>query len=392
MLLRKYKSTKRISSITILCYPVERPMKKNNTDVLKDLLIFDAHCDTANPLLAPSFDFRKNQYHHIDLDKIRKGGLKAQIFALYVNPVYAPNRSIKRTLLLYHILQKKIFSPGYGRKVTSTAEMKSALKENTFACWLSLEGGHALENSLEILEIYYSLGIRCMTLTHSKNTDWADSSGEPPRWDGLNSLGRKIVLHMQKLGMVIDVSHASDKTIEDVLDTVTTPIMASHSNARALCGIPRNLPDDLIREIAKRNGYIGVNFFPVFLKKSIYDQVSSNVNKYEHTHQQILQRKNDPDGINTAETKLFKKYVRGTDPVDINAVIDHIEHIADIGGIDCVGLGSDFDGINSTPSNLTDVSCYPALVQGLIARGFKEKNIRKIMGQNLYGFLTQFDH
>ncbi|MBN1860573.1 MAG: dipeptidase [Candidatus Thermoplasmatota archaeon] len=367
-------------------------MKKNNTDLLKNLFIFDAHCDTANPLLAPSFDFRKNKYHHVDLEKIRRGGLNAQIFALYVNPVYAPHRSIKRTLLLYHILQKKIFSPGYGRKVTSTIEMKSALKENKLACWLSLEGGHAIENSLEILEMYYFLGIRCMTLTHSKNTDWADSSAEAPRWDGLNSLGRTIVTHMEKMGMAIDVSHASDKTVEDVLDTVSTPIMASHSNARALCDIPRNLPNDLIQEIAERNGYIGVNFFPVFLKKSIYDQVSANVKKYEHTHQQILQRKHNPDSINTAEAKLFQKYVQGSDRADVNAVIDHIEHIANIGGVDCVGLGSDYDGINSTLSNMTDVSCYPTLLQGLIARGFTEKDIRKIMGQNLYHFLTQFDH
>jgi membrane dipeptidase len=368
-------------------------MKTQNRKFPQDLLIFDAHCDTVHDLVDPSIDFRKRKQGHVDLEKIQKGGLKAQIFALYVNPVYAPHRSIKKALLLYHTLEKKIFSPGYGIKVTSTAEMDSALQKNKLACWLSLEGGHIIENSIEMLEFFYSLGIRSMTLTHTKNTDWADSSGESPRWDGLNSLGRKTVAHMEELRMVIDVSHASDKTVEDVFDVTSVPLMASHSNARALCDIPRNLPDDLIKEIAGRKGFIGVNFFPVFLNKNIFDQASKNVEKYKNEYQQIIQgNEKNPDLVNTAEWKLFRKYVRGNDTVDVNAVIDHIIHIADIGGTDCVGLGSDFDGINSTPSDLINVSCYPALVEGLALRGFTTKEIRKIMGLNLFHFLKQFDH
>ncbi len=368
-------------------------MKIPNKNLQKDFLIFDAHCDTVHNLLNPSIDFRKRKQGHVDCEKIQKGGLKAQIFALYVNPVYAPYRSTKKALVLYHTLEKKVFSPGYGIKVTSSAEMGSALRKNKLACWLSLEGGHIIENSVEILEFFYSLGIRSMTLTHSKNTDWADSSGDSPRWDGLNTLGKKIVARMEGLHMVIDVSHASDKTIESVLDVTSTPFMASHSNARALCDIPRNLSDDHIREIAGRKGYIGVNFFPVFLKKTIFDQVSKNVEKYEHQHQEIMQRKgDDPDLVSKAESDLFQKYVKDNDTVDLNAVIDHIVHIADVGGIDCVGLGSDFDGINSTPSDLTDVSCYPALMEGLALRGYNTKEIRQIMGLNLFRFLVQFDH
>jgi membrane dipeptidase len=367
-------------------------MKMQNERLSNNFLIFDAHCDTVNALLDPSFNFIKRKQGHVDMEKIRKGGLKAQIFALYVNPVYSPYRSIKKALLLYHILEKKVFFPGYGLKVTSSTEMRSALRKNTLACWLSLEGGHIIENSIEILEFFYSLGIRSMTLTHAKNTDWADSSGESPRWDGLNSLGRKIVSRMGELGMVIDVSHASDKTVEDVLDVTSSPLMASHSNARALCDIPRNLSDDLIKEIAGRKGFIGVNFFPVFLNKDIFDQVSKNVEKYEKEHQEIIQgMKENPDLVNNVEWELFRKYVKGTDSVNINAIVDHIVHIADIGGIDCVGLGSDFDGINSTPSDLTDVSCYPALVEALTLRGFKSREVRKIMGLNLFHFLEQFD-
>jgi membrane dipeptidase len=356
------------------------------------MFIFDAHCDTVHDLVDPSVDFRKRKQGHIDLEKCQKGGLKAQIFALYVNPVYAPHHSLKKALLLYQTLEKKVFSTGYGLKVASTVEMDDALQKNKLACWLSLEGGHIIENSIEILELFNSLGIRCLTLTHSKNTDWADSSGDSPHWDGLNTLGEKIVTRMQEIHMIIDVSHASDKTVESVLDVTTTPFMASHSNARALCDIPRNLPDTLIKEIAERNGYIGVNFFPVFLKKTIYDQASKNVQRYEQQYQELLQQKaDDPDFISKAESDLFKKYVLGNDSVDVNVLIDHIDHIIDVGGIDCVGLGSDFDGINSTPTNLTDVSSYPTLMEGLYLRGYTTKDIQKIMGLNLYHFLKQFD-
>jgi membrane dipeptidase len=165
---------------------VEKNMKIQNESLTEDLLIFDAHCDTANALLDTSFNFIKGKQSHVDMEQIGKGGLKAQIFALWVNPVYSPYRSIKKALLLYHILEKKVFSPGYGIKVTSTTEMESALRNNKLACWLSLEGGHIIENSIEILEFFYSLGIRSMTLTHTKNTDWADSSGEPPPPNGID--------------------------------------------------------------------------------------------------------------------------------------------------------------------------------------------------------------
>ena len=243
-------------------------MKKNrNFD--KDILIFDAHCDTANVFYDPSSYFIKENKSHFTIEKARKGGLKAQIFALYVNPAYAPYRAIKKALLLYNSLEKNLFSSGYAVKVTSTIETQSAIKKGKIACWLSLEGGHIIENSIEILEFFYKLGIRCITITHTKNTDWADSSGDKPKHDGLTRFGRKIIAKMNELRMVIDVSHSSDKTVEDVLEISSMPIMASHSCARALCDIPRNIQDYLIREISERNGYIGVNFCPGFLKKNI---------------------------------------------------------------------------------------------------------------------------
>ena len=363
-----------------------------NRNLIRELLVFDAHCDTANVLYDQSSYFIKESKSHLTIEKARKGGLKAQIFALYVNPVYAPYRSIKKALLLYNALENKLFSSGDAVKVTSTTEMKSAINKNKLACWLSLESGHIIENSTEILEFFYHLGIRFMILTHTKNTDWADSSGDEPKHDGLNKLGRDIITKMNEVGMVIDVSHSSDKTVEDVLEISSMPIMASHSCARTLCDTPRNLSDSLVEEIANRNGYIGVNFFPGFLKKSINEQVIKNMESNKKWFKKEIEGKEDePDVINQAEMELSSKIVEKNDRINSNAIVDHIVHIADIGSIDCVGLGSDFDGIPSTPTDLTDVSCYPVLVKGLFDRGFNENEIRKIMGLNLFNFLKQFD-
>jgi membrane dipeptidase len=361
-------------------------------NLIGELLIFDAHCDIANVLYDASSYFIKENRSHFTIDKAIKGGLKAQIFALYVNPAYTPFISIKKALMLYKALENKLFNSGNAVKVTSTMEMGSALNNDKLACWLSLESGHIIENSIEILELFYNFGVRSMTLTHTKNTDWADSSDDKPKHDGLTKLGRKIIAKMDKMGMAIDVSHSSDKTVEDVLEKSSMPIMASHSCARALCDIPRNVSDDFITEIANRNGYIGVNFYPAFLKKSIYNQVIKNIEKNSDWFEKEIKGKEDnPDIINKAEMRLVEKIVKGNDKVDLNSIIDHIVHIADIGGVDCVGLGSDFDGIPSTPTDLTDVSCYPSLVNGLSDRGFKDDEIRKIMGLNLLNFLKNFD-
>ena len=365
---------------------------KKNKNMAEEVFVFDAHCDTANVLCDQSSYIINENKSHLTIDKAKKGGLKAQIFALYVNPVYTPHRSIKKALLLYSALENKLFKSGKAVKVTSTKEMESALKKEKLACWISLEGGHIIENSIDILEFFYNIGIRCMTLTHTKNTDWADSSGDKPKHDGLTKLGSKIISKMNDLGMTIDVSHASDKTVEDVLEISSMPIMASHSCARALCDIPRNISDDLIKEIAYKKGYIGVNFWPGFLKKSIYDQVTKNIEKYsEWFKNEINGNEDNPDIVNKAEMQLYSKIIEGTGKVNLNSIIDHIVHIADIGGIDCVGLGSDFDGIPSTPIDLTDVSCYPILANRLSDKGFKEEDIRKIMGLNLFNFLKNFD-
>ncbi len=191
--------------------------------------------------------------------------------------------------------------------------------------------------------------------------------------------------------MVVDVSHSSDKTIDDIFDICLKPIMASHSNSRALCNIKRNLSDNIINEIGENGGYIGVNFFPDFLNKNIYDQVMDNFNKYKKEYDKKIQGNEEkPDFIRNLNHEFSIKLTKNNDDLDLNKVIDHIVHISEIGGIDSVGLGSDFDGIPSTPIDLKNVSFYPNLIEGLINRGFNFNEIRKIMGLNLYNFFKNF--
>jgi membrane dipeptidase len=352
-------------------------MKKSGTpSKLADLFIFDAHCDTASVLFDQPWSFRKSPAH-LDLQKIRRGGLKAQVFAIWVDPLFAPQRALKKGLRVLRTMEEKVFALKLAAKTTTVKEMEEAVGKR---------------HSPEILDVFYSLGIRGMTLTHFKNTDWADSSTDAPHAKGLTALGRQIVSRMEQKGMAIDLSHVSDLSARHVLQTVSVPVMASHSNARKLCPVPRNLPDDLIRAIAARQGFIGVNFFPAFIASRVFEQIEAN---FSHFTKEIKARTkgklDDPEFLSQVEWEYYQRAVIGTDPVGLDRLIDHIVHIAATGGIDCVGLGSDFDGISSTPAGLANAAAYPALVTALQQRGFQEKEIRKICGLNLKNFWRRLE-
>jgi membrane dipeptidase len=364
---------------------------KEKEAAIRDLFVFDAHCDTASMLAEQPWGFRSSPAQ-LDLKKIRKGGLKAQVFAIWVDPLFAPQRALKKGLQVLQAMEQKVFAPKLANKVTSVAEMDAAVRAGRLAAWLFLEGGHIIENSPEVLAVFRSLGVRGMTLTHSQNTDWADSATDTPRAKGLTPLGRRIVAQMERTGMAIDVSHASDPTIEAVLGAVAGPIMASHSNARILCAVPRNLPDHLIRAIAGRRGFIGANFFPAFVQRRVSEQIDANFKKFaREIRSKTKGRRDDLDFLSQVEWEYYLRAAAGADRVGLDSVIDHILHIAETGGIDCVGLGSDFDGIPCTPVGLPDATAFPALAAALQKRGFREGEIRKICGLNLRNFLRRVE-
>lgn len=353
--------------------------------------VFDAHCDTATVLADRRWDFRASPAH-VSLDKARAGGLKAQIFAVWVDPLFAPHRALKRGLEVLRALERKVFAPGLAAKVCSVAEMDRAVAAGRLAGWVFLEGGHVIEDSLEILDVFRGLGVRGLTLTHGRNISWADSATDAPRVRGLTALGRRVVRRMEETAMAIDLSHASDATARAVLRAVGAPVLASHSNARRLCDVPRNLPDDLIRAIARRGGFIGVNFHPAFIRRRVYEQIEANFAAWDgEIKARARGREDDPRFLSDLEWEYFRRATRGNEPVALDGVIDHVVHIAAQGGIDCVGLGSDFDGIASTPAGLESAACYPALAAGLRRRGFRTSETRQVLGLNLRRFLLRVE-
>jgi membrane dipeptidase len=221
-----------------------------------------------------------------------------------------------------------------------------------------------------------------MTLTHNNTNDWADSSRDEPRHNGLTDFGKEVVREMNRLGMLVDVSHVSDKTMSDVLDVSSAPIIASHSSARALANHPRNIPDDLLRRIAKNGGVVMVNFYPVFIDQKAYDANRAREERLKPQLEALKERfKDDPKRLEEETRKLELANPLPTTPLSI--LIDHIDHIRKVAGIDHVGLGSDFDGVPSLPEGLKDISELPNITYELLRRGYKEAEIRKVLGENL---------
>ncbi|PKM82104.1 MAG: peptidase [Firmicutes bacterium HGW-Firmicutes-13] len=311
-------------------------------------MIADAHCDTVHRFFLPSdeYDFKnRNDSGHIDLPRLKEGGIKVQVFALYIEPEYNPDRSLKRCLILYDQLIRTLQDCREEIElVRSSDEMEDALKKDKIAAFISIEGGEALEGSLAVLRVLYSLGIRFLTLTWNHRNQIADGVGEKETGGGLTRFGREVIKEMNRLEMVIDVSHLSEAGFWEVMELSESPVIASHSNAAALCSHPRNLKDEQIKALADKGGLIGINFYPPFV---------------------------------------------GSQKADIPFLLDHIDHMVNLVGIDYIGLGSDFDGIKETLVGLEDVSKLPNLTHELITRGYNDKDIKKIYGENFLNFIKK---
>jgi len=254
---------------------------------------------------------------------------------------------------------------------------------------MGIEGGHAIENSLPTLREFYRLGVRYMTLTWNNTNDWADAARGEKKHNGLSNFGKEVVREMNRLGMLIDVSHVSDKTMSDALDVSKAPIFASHSSARALSNVPRNIPDDLLRRIAKNGGVIQVNFYSVFVDTVTVSPQSAERDQRLKAQQDALNEKykDDPERLGEEGDKL--EAANPLPPLPISKLIDHIDHIVKIAGIDHVGIGADFDGANDFPEGARDVSMLPNITYELLKRGYSEWDIRKVFGENFLRVFAQ---
>ncbi|MCH7873265.1 MAG: dipeptidase, partial [Planctomycetes bacterium] len=256
-------------------------------------------------------------------------------------------------------------------------DIERIVKSGKIASLIGIEGGHAIENSLALLRMFYDLGARYMTLTHADTLDWVDAATDEARHGGLNELGEQVVLEMNRLGMLVDISHVSPETMHDVLRVSRAPIIASHSSARAIADHVRNVPDDVLREVAKNGGVVMVNFYSGFIEPEAV-RITSDV---FNVMREMRAKFPDDEEYEAAGRKWRREnpIPRGT----VGTLVDHIDHIVKVAGIDHVGIGSDYDGITVLPEGLEDVSTYPAITQELVKRGYNERDIHKILGGNL---------
>jgi membrane dipeptidase len=317
---------------------------------------------------------------HTDIPRLRAGGVKAQFWSVYVPAgTRHDGKALSTTLEQIAIVKSMIARyPDVFELALTVDDVERISREGKIASMIGVEGGHSIENSIAVLRQLYAEGARYMTLTHSDTLDWADSATDEERNGGLSPFGQEVVREMNKLGMLVDISHVSIPTMKQAIEISQAPVIFSHSSARAIADHPRNVPDDVLKLTAANGGVVMVNFYPGFVVPAAAERGKKAIpflrelkNKYG----------NDSDKIR-AEMRNWA-IQNPTDPGSIHVVLDHIDHIAKVAGVDHVGIGSDYDGIETVPRQLEDVSTYPRITQGLLDRGYSEADIHKILGGNL---------
>ena len=354
-------------------------------------IVIDTHNDVTSAMTNSDFDLSGTPPapYRTTIARMKEGGLTGEFFSLYIKPVYVQNGgSARRTLDMIDSVYRAVERhPRDLMIATSVADIRRAKRLGKVAALMGIEGGHAIEDSLPTLREFYRLGVRYMTLTWNNTNNWADAGRGEKKHNGLSEFGKEVVREMNRLGMLIDVSHVSDKTMSDALDVSKAPVIASHSSARALSDVPRNIPDDLLKRIAKNGGVVCVNFYTMFVDvKTVKDPSDARDAKLKAEQDAIDEKyKNDPERRSDESFKL--EAAHPLPPLPISKLIDHIDHIVKVAGIDHVGIGADFDGATDMPQGAEDVSMLPNITYELLKRGYSERDIRKILGEN---FLRAF--
>jgi membrane dipeptidase len=373
--------------------PVTQPNSQPNDPIAihRRAIAIDMHADTPQRLLDEQVDLAQRLSDgHFDSVRAREGGLDAQFFSIWVEPDLFGGggvRAIKRAddqIAAVKALTEK--HPETWQLANSAADIRRLAAEDKLAALTGLEGGYAIDEKIENVERYYRMGVRYMSPAWSVSTSWAGSSGdEIGRTRGLNDFGKQVIREMNRLGMMVDVSHVSDATFWDIINTSTKPVIATHSGCRAIANVPRNLTDDMIRALAKTGGVVNVIFYPEHLEPGW----SEKKQKVDVDIAPEVQRASEGEKGDAAHKKLARDRVRREEfakrlpPVKVSRLVDHIDHVVKLVGIDHVGIGSDFDGVQSTLSDLADVSELPNLTRELLRRGYSESDVDKILGGNM---------
>jgi membrane dipeptidase len=349
-------------------------------------LVLDTHIDVT-PKLQTDWQFtEKHNTGHIDLPRMKEGGLSGLFFSIYMSGTVtgpkAVNDSLQRIAAVHKLAADH---PDKVMLCTTAADIRQAHKQGKVVALMGMEGGHMINNSLPVLRMYAALGVRYLTLTHSLNTDWADSSGDTPKHNGLTDFGKDVVRELNRLGMMVDISHVADKTFWDALAISQAPLIASHSSCRALCGHPRNMTDEMIKAMATKGGVIQINYLDSYIDNDLYLWGE----KTQSVRRELMQKFPGRENFAKVREELEKQF--GAAPkAKWESIVDHIDHAVKLVGADHVGLGSDFDGA-TMPVGMEDCSHLPQITEALLRKGYKEADIRKILGENTVRLLADVE-
>lgn len=363
----------------------------------KKAIIVDGHNDIPSPMVDEDLNLAtdtRGKFHkdgdpfHTDLARFKASGITGEFFSIYTSGAdYQKGGKMRRAMELIDATNREVERhPQELASCATAAQIRQAKRQNKVCVLMGIEGGYVIENSLFALRNFYRLGVRYMTLTHNVSSDWADAHNDVKKNNGLSDFGKEVVREMNRLGMLVDISHVSDKVMMDALDVSTAPIIASHSGARGVSNHTRNVPDEVLKRIARNGGVIMINFYPSFLDERTNKEENDRTARLRPQLNALREQlKDNQEGYNEAERKLF-----AANPIYIapyTRIVDHIDYIKKIAGIDYVGLGSDFDGIPFLPAGMNGMEDLPLITYEMLRRGYTEAEIRKVLGEN---FLRAF--
>jgi membrane dipeptidase len=391
------------SAVAQSAAPSDTPVSAKARAIQDSAIVVDTHADTPQRFLDEGFDIGStdpNDVGHVSLDKARRGNLGAEFFSIWVDPETNHGHFAQHTFdLIDSVYEQAAHHPDRMMMAFSVADIERAHKEHKLAALMGIEGGHSIENDMHLLRDYYRLGVRYMTLSWSNTNEWADSSGDinDPKvqhHNGLTDFGKQVVLEMNRLGMMVDISHVADKTFWDAIATTKAPLIASHSSARALVDAPRNMTDDMLRAVTKNGGVVQVNFYSGFVDQKFRDASEAQEKDQAAAIQKYVDSlKAQGKPVNFIEIdRIEREWTAKIPRPPFSALIDHIDHIAKVAGIDHVGLGSDFDGVSgATPQGIDSAADLPKITQALLDRGYSAEDIKKILGGNTLRVFRQVE-
>ena len=358
-------------------------------------IVVDTHDDTTQRFLDGKFDLGpRDAKGSIDIPRMREGNLGAIFFSIWMPSKVTGAEAVDHALVQIDAVREQVRKHSNDLALATTAaEIREARKQGKIAALMGVEGGHMINSDLGVLRSFAAIGVRYMTLTHSGNDEWADSSTDKAVHNGLTDFGKDVVREMNRLGVMVDISHVSDKTFYDALEVSKAPLFASHSSCRAICDAPRNMTDQMMKDLAAKGGVIQINYHVGFLSQEFRDAEKANPELNKAIAAEVMKRCGENEGCQLIEgDRITREYVeQGKLPrVESAKIIEHVEHAVKVAGVDHVGLGSDFDGANM-PYGMEDASKLPRITEALLQRGYPEGDVKKILGENTLRVMSEVE-